>query len=88
MTAMNELPIGVLGEIVAGAEAGRFVEVVDDAENTGGFLIVTYADADRSPEVFDAWVESIVDVELYFEELGWSVRWQDRGQNDRDEGYV
>ena len=77
MTGMDELPVGTLGEIVAGVDAGRFVEIVDDSESSGGFLIVTYADADRSPEVFDSWVESIVDVELYFEELGWSVRWQD-----------
>lgn len=63
MTDVDELPVGVLGEIIAGIDAGRFVEVVDDAENTGGFLIVTYADSDRSPEVFDSWVESIVEVE-------------------------
>ena len=75
---MDELPVGVLGEIVAGTDTGRFVEIVDDGENTGGFLIVTYADADRSPVVFDAWVESIIEVEMYFEESGWSVRWQDR----------
>jgi hypothetical protein len=78
MTGMDELPIGVIGEIVAGVDVGRFVEIVDDAENTGGFLVVTYADADRSPEVFDSWLESIVDVELYFEELGWRVQWQER----------
>jgi len=59
MTGMDELPIGVIGEIVAGVDVGRFVEIVDDAENTGGFLVVTYADADRSPEVFDSWLESI-----------------------------
>lgn len=77
MTPMNDIRVGVLGEILTGTEAGRYVEIVDDAENTGGYLIVTYADALRSPEVYDAWVESVVDVELYFEDAAWSVRWTD-----------
>jgi hypothetical protein len=75
MMPMNEIRIGELGEILTGSEAGRFVEVVDDAENTGGYLIVTYADSERAPDVYDAWVESVVDVELYFEDAGWEVRW-------------
>jgi hypothetical protein len=36
-----------------------------------------YADLDRSPEVFDDWVESIVDVDLAFEQNGWEVDWVD-----------
>jgi len=78
MAGMDERQVGVLGEIVAGHELGHFVKVMDDTENTGGFLIVTYADAERSPEVFDSWVESIIEVDKYFEELGWRVQWQDR----------
>jgi hypothetical protein len=72
---MRDLRVGVLGRIVAGEEVGRVVEVVDDSENTGGYLIMTYADTARSPEVFDTWVESIVDVESLFEESGWEVEW-------------
>jgi len=75
--ATDDLPIGVLGEIMAGTDASSFVEIVDDAESTGGFPIVTYADADRAPEVSDASVEFIVEVELHFEESGWRVRWQE-----------
>ncbi|HXJ65387.1 MAG TPA: hypothetical protein VNN79_16650 [Actinomycetota bacterium] len=70
---MRKLRIGVLGRIIAGEGTGRVVEVVDDAANTGGFLIFTYADEDRSPEVFDSWVESIVDVELFFDHREWVV---------------
>jgi len=71
----TKIRIGVVGQIVRGAEEGRFVEILDDAENTSGYLIVTYADSDRSPVAFDAWVESIADVELYFEESDWQVKW-------------
>ena len=74
-TAMRDLRVGTLGRITAGEETGRVVEVVDDAANTGGFLIFTYADFDRSPEVFDSWAKSIVEVEQYFDSSGWEIEW-------------
>jgi hypothetical protein len=43
---------------------------VNDTANTVGYRISTYADVGRSPEVFDARVPSIVDVDLYFEDSG------------------
>ena len=74
---MRDLRVGVLGRIVAGDDAGRFVEVLDDANSSGGFLILTYDHLDRSGNAYDSWVESIVDVDLYFEESGWDVEWLD-----------
>jgi hypothetical protein len=74
---MRELPIGRLGRITTGDELGRVVEIVDDSDRTGGFLIFTYADFDRSPEVFDGWVETFADVGSYFDESGWEIEWAD-----------
>lgn len=71
----RDLRLGTLGHIRVGDDAGRVVEVIDDRSNSGGFLICTYADADRSPEAFDSWVETIVDVEAYFDECGWRIEW-------------
>jgi hypothetical protein len=73
--AVTDVQIGVLGRILEGTETGRVVEVIDDGPNTGGYLIFTYADMDRSPEVFDGWVESRPDVDRYFEESGWQIDW-------------
>ena len=42
--------VGVVGRIVAGEEAGRFLKVVDDSENTGGFLILTAADSNLTED--------------------------------------
>ncbi|MBW3084955.1 hypothetical protein KEM60_01146 [Austwickia sp. TVS 96-490-7B] len=75
---MSELRVGVLGRIVAGEDFGRFVEVVDDADTSGGFLILTYDNVDRPGDAYDSWVESIIDVEPYFAECGWEVEWLDR----------
>jgi hypothetical protein len=75
---MRDLKVGVLGRIVAGEDTGRFVEVIDDTDTSGGFLILTYDNVDRSGNAYDSWVESIIDVELYFAESGWEVEWLDR----------
>lgn len=72
---MRDLKVGVLGRIVAGDDAGRFVEIADDASTSGGFLILTYDNADRSGNAYDSWMQSIIDVELYFAESGWEVEW-------------
>ena len=76
----RDLRVGTLGYIRAGDEAGRVVEVVDDWANTGGFLICTYTDVQRAPEAFDAWVESIVEVDLYFDDRCWEIEWIDSTQ--------
>lgn len=75
MNDMRDLRIGVVGRLVAGDEAGRFVEVVDDADSSGGFLVQIYEHPDRSGVAYDSWVESIVDVDSYFDEMGWAVEW-------------
>ncbi len=55
---MKKVPVGRLGKILAGPEKGRVMEVLDDSERTGGFLVVTYSDFNRSPEIFDVWFET------------------------------
>jgi hypothetical protein len=73
-----EIRLGATGRITRGEEAGRFVQVIDDSENTGGFLILTSADSEGNVEAFDNWVESIVDVERYGEESAWEIDWDIR----------
>lgn len=72
---MSKIKIGALGRIVAGVDAGRFVEIVDDADSTGGFLILSHENADRSGNGFDDWVESMMGLEVYFAEAGWEIEW-------------
>jgi hypothetical protein len=71
----SDPPLSTVGEILGGKEAGRFVEVLDDSARTGGYLIFTYADAQRSPEVFDIWAETWDDVEQIFREASWRIAW-------------
>lgn len=72
---VTEPRVGVLGRIASGLDAGWYVEVVDDAASTGGFLVLVHDAADRSGTGYDSWVRSISDVERYFSESGWVVEW-------------
>lgn len=71
---MAEKIVGRIGRIVAGDELGRFVKIVNDSENTGGFLILTADDAEFR-NCHDNWVEDEVGLERYFQESGWFIEW-------------
>jgi hypothetical protein len=73
--SVRDLKVGVLGRIVSGHDAGRYVEVFDDSLVSGGFLILTFDHLDRSGNAYDAWVASVLDVDSYFDESGWDVEW-------------
>ena len=70
-----DIPLGMLGRIVNCEGARRAVEALDDSERTGGYLIFTYADTARSPEVFDSWVEDRQGVKTFFRDSGWQIEW-------------
>lgn len=72
---MVEILIGVVGKIISGEENGRFVKVVDDSENTGGFLILTADDIELSSRGYDNWVEDIEHLKCYFLENKWLIEW-------------
>ena len=72
---MRELKICVVGRIVSGIDADQYLEIIDDYDVSGGYLILTYENRDRSGEGYDAWVETIINVDLFFEESGWEVEW-------------
>lgn len=78
MTTPRE--IGVLGRILTGSDAGWFVEVVDDTDSSGGFLILTHEHLDRSGNGHDSWVETLDDVKRYLDESGWEIEWLDPAQ--------
>lgn len=75
---MVDLRVGVLGRIRAGEDTGRFVEVIDDTDDPGRFLILTFDNADRSGNAYDSWVQSTIDIELYSAESSWEVEWLDQ----------
>lgn len=71
----DNVRIGLCGRITAGDSTGWFVEVVDDTDATGGYLILVHEDRDRSGKGYDSWVDSLAAVAGYFTESGWQVDW-------------
>ncbi|MCC7038389.1 MAG: hypothetical protein IT560_13955 [Alphaproteobacteria bacterium] len=69
-----EIKIGNVGKIVAHDDVGSYIKVVDDRENTGGFLILTAAAPDML-NGFDSWVEDMEALQRFFAEAGWIVEW-------------
>jgi hypothetical protein len=69
-----EVKINQIGRIVAGDEVGAYVKVVDDIENTGGYLVLTSVDRNMQ-DCFDSWVENKDALSRYFTESDWSIQW-------------
>jgi hypothetical protein len=68
------IPIGQKGRIIEGEDIGGYVKVVDDAEASGGFLILTSESADMN-SVQDSWVIDKEALAQYFHESGWVIEW-------------
>lgn len=71
---MNKIEIGITGKILEGEEQGYFVKVIDDSDDTGGYLILT-CDEKTFSSGFDGWVKNWEDLEGYFEGANWKIEW-------------
>ena len=69
-----DIRIGQVGKIAAGDQRGWYVRVDDDAENTGGYLILTCKTPDMA-DCFDGWAEDKKSLEQYFLGMGWRILW-------------
>ena len=66
--------VGKVGRILAGKDAGWYVKILDDSENTGGYLILTARDP-AFRDGFDDWVKNEGDLAGYIQESGWLIEW-------------
>ena len=74
--SLADVRIGQVGQIISGDQVGRFVKVLDDSENTGGFLILTSIEPTfKNGHGDDNWVEDRDTLSLYFHEADWLIEW-------------
>jgi hypothetical protein len=76
MGSKMTIPVGIVGKVIAGNNAGRFVKVVDDESGSGGFLILKCSDRELTIG-FDDWVEDKDALVRYFREAKWLIEWFD-----------
>jgi len=71
------IKIGCIGKIIRGDEAGYQLSIIDDQENTGGYIIsISKSFKQNSPESYDDWVPDYAALEAYFSESNWIVKWR------------
>ena len=70
------IEIGIIGLIESGDQAGMQVKILDDSKSTGGYLILTGENLDNKDlEAFDDWVATKNELEGYFNESKWEIKW-------------
>ena len=73
---IQPIEIGKTGKITSGDDTGHQIKIIDDSENTGGFLILSSKDFnDPNEPAFDDWVAGKNELEDYFEESNWVISW-------------
>lgn len=77
MSNLNiEIRLGTWGKIRKGYAAGQFVRIENDAEATGGYLVLIKPDPEGK-DGHDNWVEKYEDLPQFFAEAGWEVEWKE-----------
>lgn len=70
------IKINTVGIIKSGDDSGYQVKILDDAKNTGGFLIlISPCFDDPTSAAFDDWVQDEKALASYVEESNWVIRW-------------
>jgi len=71
-----QTPINTIGKILEGDDAGFFVKIQHDVEDTGGFLILVSEDK-TFEKGFDDWVQDTESLQGYIAESQWVIDWMD-----------
>lgn len=74
---MKKIKFNTIGKIIKGDQEGWFVLVEHDTKDTGGYYVyqAPIPEIKESTVGYDDWLESLEDVQGYFEESDWDIEW-------------
>lgn len=72
---MAEIVFGTWGRILAGLYEGYRVQLRDDAEQTGGILILLVDDPAAPTDGADYWVADRRDLAVFVADAEWRIAW-------------
>ena len=72
-----EIKFNTLGVILNGGNPEeKFIKIIDDQENTGGFLILLSSNDKFLPfNSYDDWIENLEILKEYLQESNWIIKW-------------
>lgn len=70
------IKIDIVGKVLNGFDIDKYIKIVDDGENSDGFLVFISEEKSMT-NCFDDWVENMEMLKKYFEESGWMIEWSD-----------
>ncbi|MFC2624992.1 MAG: hypothetical protein ACFN0W_10505 [Propionibacterium acidifaciens] len=66
------IPIGKIGFIESGSQAGFFIKIIHDTpSHDSGYYILT----NRNKEYYDNWVADYESLKGFFAEVDWIINW-------------
>ena len=72
---MSTIKVETIGKILEGDDVNFYIKVLDDLENTGGYLVVI-SESKSFEKGYDDWVDNWDSLEKYFKESRWIIDWQ------------
>ncbi len=77
---MLSIKLNTVGKIINGENLGLFIKVLDDSENTGGYIVLLSTNDvfdGKEQWVYDDWVENSKSLKNYFTLKKWTIEWWD-----------
>lgn len=73
----NEMKIGVIGKIIEGNPCGWYLEIKEDFEDSGGYLILISKDSNLSKfaEGYDYWAKDKNTAIEMVKNFNWKIKW-------------
>lgn len=73
----EDYKLNTVGKIVEGDSKGHYLLIKDDLDNSGGYLILVSKNPSLTncDEGYDNWVGNLTDLEHFFMESNWKIKW-------------